>query len=229
MDNRAKIAFIDVRFCYGEVCAINRINFSLKQKTLVALIGPNGGGKSTIIKLMTGLIKSEKGEILKEEDVRVGYVPQKMGFDTMFPITVKELVLMGTLCEKITPFYHYNDNQKQKAVDAIKRVGLDSYQNRGIDQLSGGQLKRAIIARVLASDANIIVLDEPDESLDIDAVRELYAILEQLKQDKIIVVASHHVEAILDVADEAIYVNKEAKTYDDPQILKEKLKRGIQL
>ncbi|MHB1314064.1 MAG: metal ABC transporter ATP-binding protein [Christensenellales bacterium] len=225
MDNH--IIFRDVRFCYGEVCALGGVNFSLREKTLTALIGPNGGGKSTLIKLMAGLLQPETGTVSK--GLAVGYVPQITPFDTSFPLTVRELVLMGTLSEKIHPFFKYGYAQKTSASAAIKRVGLSGYESRGISQLSGGQLKRAIIARALASNADVIVLDEPDANLDIDAARDLYAMLHTLKADKTIVIASHHVDAVLDIADCALYVNKNVTVYNAPDVLKDKLKDGLML
>jgi len=224
-----QIDFKEIRFCYGEVCAVDGVNFSLHENTLTALVGPNGGGKSTLIKLLAGLIHPEDGSIRRRDGGSVGYVSQTPGFDVMFPVTVRELVLMGTLPGEIRPFSRYSREQKARALDAVARVGLTGYESRGIDQLSGGQLKRALIARSLAADVDIIALDEPDASLDMDAARGLYRILDELKSDTTIVIASHHIGAILDIADVAVYVNKTTKTYGAPQRLKEELKGGLVL
>lgn len=224
-----QIDFQDIRFCYGEVCALDGVNFSLHKNTLTALVGPNGGGKSTLIKLLAGLIHPEDGSILRGKESAVGYVSQTPGFDVLFPVTVRDLVLMGTLSREIRPFSRYTGRQRDRALDAIGRVGLIGYESRGIDQLSGGQLKRALIARSLAADVDIIALDEPDASLDIDAAKDLYVMLNELKGDKTIVIASHHIDAILDIADSAVYVNKTTKTNSLPQRLKEELKGGLVL
>ncbi len=225
----AMIVFNDVRFCYDEVCAVDRISFSAGEQKITALVGPNGGGKSTIIKLLAGLIKPARGSVLVKNNAAVGYVPQRFSFDDSFPITVREIVLSGTLSQKIKLFARYNRQQQEKAAVAISRVGLQGYEHRGVNQLSGGQLKRTIIARALASDAGIIVLDEPDSSLDVDAAVELYAMLNKLKTDKTILVASHRIDQILDLADAAVYVNKTAQPYTSPNHLKEKLRNGIVL
>ena len=229
MENTTDIIFNDVRFCYGEVCAVNSVNFSLSKKKITVLVGPNGGGKSTLIKLIASLIKPEEGSIVFRKGIEVGYVPQNFLFDTAFPLTVRELVLQGTLSKKIRPFGRYTISQKQKAEEAILRVGLNGYEHRSIGQLSGGQLKRAVIARAFASDANLIALDEPDASLDVDAAKELYGILGLLKSEKTIVIASHNISAILDIADSAIYVNKTVWEYTSPGILKDLLNGGISL
>jgi zinc transport system ATP-binding protein len=229
MDAKADIIFQNVRFCYGEVCALSNVSFSIMPKKLTALVGPNGGGKSTIIKLMTGLLKPDEGAVICREGTQVGYVPQNVSFDTFFPLTVGELVLQGTLPKKISPFRIYTGRQKEKAAYAIKRVGLSGFACRGIGQLSGGQLKRAVIARALASDADIIALDEPDASLDVDAVKEFYGILDLLKNEKTMIIASHNIETVLDIADSAVYVNKTITKYVFPDQLKAALKGGVSL
>jgi len=229
MTDQTNIEFHNVRFCYGEVCAVNGVNFSLPSHRLSVFVGPNGGGKSTLIKLLTGLLKPQEGTISYRRGIEIGYVPQNVTFDTSFPLTVGELVLQGTLTKQIRPFARYTSAQKGRAADAIRRVGLSGYEQRGIGQLSGGQLQRAVIARTLASSVDIIALDEPDVCLDIDAARELYGILRSLKSEKTILMASHNIQAALDVADRAIYVNKTVREYASPQALKDELNGGISL
>ena len=204
-------------------------NFSLRDKELTVLVGPNGGGKSTLIKMLTGLLKPDEGKITLGDGVEVGYVPQDFAFDTSFPLTVEELVLQGTLPKKIRPFARYSAAQKERAAQAMAHAGLKGFEHRGISQLSGGQLKRAVIARVFASDANLIALDEPDDSLDVEAAKELYVILNRMKREKTIVIASHHVNAILDIADKALYVNRTLKEFASCAELKERLQGGISL
>ena len=226
MQNNNGITLNNARFCYGEVCALHSVHFSLPQHSLTVLIGPNGGGKSTLIKLIAGLLKPDEGTIARAEGA-VGYVPQGTEFDLSFPLTVRELVLMGTLPRTIRPFFRYGNAEKKTAMQAIQRVGLRGFEERGIGQLSGGQLRRAVIARVLASEAAIIALDEPDANLDIDAVKDLYMLLGTLKSDKTIIMASHHVNTALDIADKALFVHGTVEQYDDPAVLKEKLKGGL--
>ncbi|MBN1776696.1 MAG: ATP-binding cassette domain-containing protein [Clostridiales bacterium] len=229
MEKSTDIIFRDVRFCYGEVCAVQGVNFSLRGKELTVLVGPNGGGKSTLIKLMTGLIKPDEGRIEFRKGLEVGYVPQNFAFDTAFPLTVEDLVLQGTLQKAIRPFGRYSYAQKAKARSAIIHAGLSGCENRGIGQLSGGQLKRAVIARVFASDANLIALDEPDAGLDVEAAGELLTILNEMKQHKTIVIASHNISQLFGIAEKALYVNKTVRKYDSPAELKDELKGGISL
>lgn len=224
----AVMTFENVRFCYGAVCAIGGVNFALEPNALTALVGPNGGGKTTLIKLMAGLLKPEDGRIVRARGSAVGYVPQAAVFDTSFPVTVGDMVLMGTLGSGAA-LHRYTRTDRQAAAEAIARVGLAGFERRGIDQLSGGQLRRALIARALASSAGIIALDEPDASLDTDAAGALYDVLSELKTDRTVVVASHNINAILGIADRAVYVNREAEVYGDPMQLKDKLKGGMLL
>jgi zinc transport system ATP-binding protein len=221
------ISFNGIRYCYGEVCAVHGVNFFVHEKKIAALVGPNGGGKSTLLKIAAGLLKPDAGDIGFLGNKNVGYVAQDHGIDISFPITVKEIVLSGTLYKSIKPFAKYDAQQKEKASQAMAKVGLAGFEDRGVNQLSGGQLKRAMIARALASDAEIIILDEPDSSLDIDAAKELYQILLGLKTEKTILVASHNIESILDIADLAVYVNGTAREFALPSELKIKLKEGI--
>jgi len=221
------VKFNDVRYCYGEVCAIHNADFEIKKGSLTIFVGPNGGGKSTLIKLLSGFLKPDKGSVDVENNGAIGYVAQVFGFDDSFPITVKEIVLTGTLDKKILPFKKYSKAQHKKAEEAIEKVGLKGFDKRGVSQLSGGQLKRVVIARALASDAEILVLDEPDSNLDIEAVKDLYQLLKDLKDSKTIIVASHNIEFILDISDTAVYINKTARFFENPQELKEKLKEGM--
>ena len=229
MDKQSDIRLDHIRFCYGEVCAVHDASFSLPTNTLTVLVGPNGGGKSTLIKMITGLTKPDAGRITFRKDLETGYIPQNFAFDTAFPLTVEDLVLQGTLPRAIRPFSRYSTAQRDKARQAIAQVGLEGFERRGIGQLSGGQLKRAVIARVFASDVNLIALDEPDAGLDVDAAKELLEILNKMKHQKTIVLASHNLNHVFSIADQALYVNQSIQTFTSPRELQDKLKGGISL
>jgi len=229
METRTDIQLDHIRFCYGEVCAVHDASFSLPTHTLTVLVGPNGGGKSTLIKMITGLTKPDAGRITFRKGLETGYIPQNFAFDTAFPLTVEDLVLQGTLPRTIRPFSRYSASQRGKARQAIAQVGLKGFERRGIGQLSGGQLKRAVIARVFASDVNLIALDEPDAGLDVDAAKELLEILNNMKHQKTIVLASHNLNHVFSIADQALYVNQSIQTFASPRELQDKLKGGISL
>ncbi len=227
MTNSIAIQFDNVRFCYDEVCAINDVNFSIEENSLTAIIGPNGGGKSTLLKILSGLLKPDEGKFTLKDGFTIGYVSQFTDFDLSFPITVLEMVLSGTLCQNIQPFCKYKKSQKKKAREAIEKVGLAGHGQRGINQLSGGELKRAVIARAIASEADIIVLDEPDSSLDVEAAADLYRILEDIKHDKTILIASHHLDEVIDISDSVLYVKSTVTKYSSTDEIREKLGDGI--
>jgi len=219
--------FENVRFCYGEVCALKGADFTIPMYGLIAIVGPNGGGKSTLLKLMAEILSPTHGRIERNKKLKIGYVSQQIDADRMFPITVKQVVLSGTLGKKIRPFFHYKKLNEDKANEAVRSVGLSGFENRGIHQLSGGQLERLMIARALASDADVILLDEPDSSLDLDAAKGLYDMFKQLKMKKTLLVVSHRIEQILEIADMALYVNRKVDVYKDPTALSPELKGGI--
>ena len=223
------IRFENVRFCYENICAVDQVDFTAEENTITAIVGPNGGGKSTLIKLLVGFIRPDHGQILFAREHTTGYVSQSVAFRRSFPITVRQMVLMGTLDPHIKPFYKYTEDQKKIAEESLIQVGLETCIDRHISQLSIGQLQRACIARALASKADLLVLDEPDAGLDITVTNELYAILNSLKKDHTIVIASHHIDAILDIADKAVYANRSVQQYPLPEVLQKKLKGGIQL
>ena len=227
MVSEAVVKFDKVRFCYDEVCAIRNIDFAIPENSITAVIGPNGGGKSTVLKILSGILKADKGKVTIKKNYNVGYVSQFSDFDLSFPITVMDMVLSGTLCQRIRPFCKYKEEHRLKAIDSIKRVSLAGFENRGINQLSGGQLKRAVIARVLASEADIIVLDEPDSSLDVNAAKDLYHILLDIKKDKTILIASHHLNEVLDISDQVLYIMAEGRMFTSPGEVKKKLEGGI--
>lgn len=227
MTEKTAILFDNVRFCYDEVCAINDVHFTVPANCITALIGPNGGGKSTLLKILSGLLHPDEGSYMIQDDYKIGYVSQFTDFDLSFPMTVMEMVLLGTLCQNIRPFCKYTKAQKEKAHDALKKVGLEGYGGRGINQLSGGELKRSVIARAIASDADIIVLDEPDSSLDVEAAADLYNVLRNIKEDRTILIASHHLDEVLDIADKVLYVNSKVETYTSAEEIRKKLGDGI--
>ena len=104
MTESAAVKFNNVRFCYDEVCAINNVDFIIPVNSITALIGPNGGGKSTLLKILSGLLHPDEGSFEIQDDYKIGYVSQFTDFDLAFPITVMEMVLLGTLCQNIQPF-----------------------------------------------------------------------------------------------------------------------------
>ena len=192
---------------YDGTPVLEDINLSIRRDDFLGLIGPNGGGKTTLLKLMLGLVAPSRGEvtILGENPKRgrkhVGYVPQHSLFDRDFPINVMEVALTGRL-SRTGPFHRYSQADRDVAVEALRSVGMLDFKKRQIGMLSGGQQQRVFVARALVSEPSLLLLDEPMSSVDTPMQAEFYELLEQLKQRMPIVLVSHDISAV------SVYVNK---------------------
>ncbi|MDY6971660.1 MAG: ABC transporter ATP-binding protein [Thermodesulfobacteriota bacterium] len=191
----------DVRFSYYKTLILEDVSFTLEHGDFLGIIGPNGGGKTTLLKLLLGMLKPDRGviKILGEppHDARhrVGYVPQNIDFNISFPISVMEIALMGRLHRsRIGRWYSRKDRLKAEGV--LKRVGMWDYGHMPIGKLSGGQRQRVFIARALATDPEILFLDEPTASVDPEFEINLYDFLRELNKKVTIVVITHDIGAI---------------------------------
>ncbi len=182
------------------------INLEIKRGDFLGIIGPNGAGKTTLLKIMLGLIKPTSGTIkLFGEDIhhfkdwyKIGYIPQHaLSFDTNFPVNVFEVVSMGRFSKKGL-FKNLGKEDMQVIYDALEIVGMKEYKNRRIGELSGGQQQRVFIARALASQPELLILDEPTVSVDIAGQKEFYDFLEKLNKEKKItlVLVTHDISSI---------------------------------
>jgi len=208
----------NVYFSYGEEVILNNINLEVNQGDYLGVIGPNGAGKTTLLKLMLGLIQPSRGEIkLFGEDVKrfkdwpkIGYVSQKATqIDASFPMTVNGVVSMGRYAKKgLFRFLDHGD--KEKVNRALKEVEMENYQNRLIGDLSGGQQQRVFLARALAGEPEVIVLDEPTSGVDIKAQEQFYTLLRKLNQEKhlTLILVSHDLDTVEREASELICLNR---------------------
>lgn len=171
----------------------------------VGLIGPNGGGKTTLLKLILGFLKPSKGTIRvfgeppgsRSNTRRVAYVPQAVRFDRQFPISVLEVVLSGLLFN--LPWYgSFYSKDRQAAYEALDKVGLREFADVSFGTLSGGQAQRVLIARALVSQPQLLLLDEPTASVDSQAEADIYAILHSLKGQMTIMMVTHNLQAVID-------------------------------
>uniref|UniRef100_Q3APZ8 ATPase n=1 Tax=Chlorobium chlorochromatii (strain CaD3) TaxID=340177 RepID=Q3APZ8_CHLCH len=186
---------------FGGVRVLEDVTFSLNKGELLGIVGPNGGGKTTLLRLLLGLEKAASGTISlfgKAPGMcprRIGYVPQRLLFDRDFPLSIQELVLMGRLSsKKMGERYNHHDYERAKA--ALLQVGLERHAKRWCGELSGGQLQRAFIARALAGDPELLLLDEPTASIDPQMKTTLYDLIESLKAHLTMILVSHDTEAI---------------------------------
>lgn len=203
----------DVSFSYSNIPVVRNVNLAVCEGEFLGVIGPNAGGKSTLLKLILGLLQPDAGEITvfgkspEKGRSRIGYVPQHPAFSRDFPINVRDAVLLGRLGE--TRWYGgYTQEDKDIAIDALKAVEIDNIRNQTIDSLSGGQLQRALIARALASRPDILILDEPTANIDIRAEEDIFGLLKQYNDHMTIIVVSHDIGFISGYVDRVACLNQ---------------------
>ena len=207
---------------FGNVPALEGVDFSINKGKKVAVVGPNGGGKSTLFNALAGLIPLTDGSLTIEgkspEEARgtVSYVPQKDLINWNFPLSVKQVVEMGLINKKTLNIFS-RKKINTKIEDALKNVGLFEKMNENIKSLSGGQLQRALIARALAQDADILLLDEAFSAVDIGAQEDIMQLINSINLDgKTILIATHDVNNLEDKFDEVLCLNKHCCAYGDP-------------
>ncbi len=209
----------DLSFSYERDTILEDIDLSVEEWDFLAIIGPNGGGKSTLLKLILGLLKPKKGRISiygkppSQALSQIGYVPQNTNVNTDFPIKVIEVVLMGHVGGK-RPLWGYGKEELSCAMGALAEVGMTAYADRKIGDLSGGQRQRVMIARALCAHPKILLLDEPTASIDIRGQKEIYELLKKLNSTMTVIVVSHDISVILEYATKAAHINRRL-TYHD--------------
>jgi len=206
---------IDVKnlsFSYEKDKILEDVSLHVKEKEFLAIIGPNGGGKSTLLKLLLGINKPKNGQILifdkrpSKSLSSIGYVPQNTNINTNFPIKVIEVVMMGHIGSR--------KNEHFCALRSLKQVGMENFANSKIGSLSGGQRQRVMIARALCAHPQILLLDEPTSNIDIKGQKEIYNLLKQLNKSITIIVVSHDISVVLEYASSVLHVNKKAAFHD---------------
>ncbi len=209
----------DLSFAYESDLVLENINLKVEALDFLAIIGPNGGGKSTLLKLILGLQKAKQGSVKvygkapSKNLSLIGYVPQNTNVNTDFPIKVIEVVLMGHVTEK-TPLFGYGKEEIACAMGALTQVGMEAFAQSKIGSLSGGQRQRVMIARALCAHPKILILDEPTSSIDIKGQKEIYELLKLLNQTITVIVVSHDISVILEYANKVAHINKRLSFHD---------------
>lgn len=204
-----KLENISFSYEHSEL-ALDNVSLEYENSDILALIGPNGGGKSTLLKLILGLLEPTSGK--REISAKLGYVPQFAPVNMSFAPTLKEVVMMGRLAKG---FFYSKDDEKI-ALEAIESVGLKELANARISELSGGQRQRAYIARALACKSEILILDEPTASLDPKSSAQIYELLLGLNKQKIgIIIASHDTAMLRFFATKIAFVNKKIHMHEN--------------
>lgn len=205
------VNFNHVSFAYEDVPVLSNVSLNVEQGAFYGIIGPNGGGKTTLLKLIMGFLKPISGDIKvlgnSPSLVRsqLAYVPQTMRFDKQFPISVIEVVLQGRLSQ-LSWLGTYSKNDIQAAQEALDKVGILQLQDRAFGTLSGGQAQRTLIARALVSNPSILLLDEPTASVDVKAQVEIYDLLQSLKGSMTILMVTHDLSIAIEKVQKIICV-----------------------
>jgi zinc transport system ATP-binding protein len=198
----------DVTFGYGREVVLDHVSLAIQPRDFLAIIGPNGGGKTTLIKVILGLLKPWSGEVIvRTERGRLGYVPQFSTFDRSFPLRVSDVVLMGRLGRRgLVRRYTKEDRRDAEAI--LERLRLTDVALSHVSGVSGGQLQRVLIARALAGDPEALFLDEPTASIDAESREVLREILEELNQRIPVVVITHDVTSLSPMASHIACINR---------------------
>jgi len=205
-----------VSFCYKTKPVLKDVNLSIEENDFLGIIGPNGGGKTTLLKLIMGIYAPHSGKIKVfgkyPKDIReqFGYVPQAYNIDKSFPITTLEFVLLGLLYK--SHFGFFKKNQKDKAVHILEKLGLNQYIEKPFGKLSGGETQKALIARAIISDPKILILDEPTANIDPEAEKIIFDILEEINKSTTILMVSHDLQTIINKVKKVITVNSSVNT-----------------
>lgn len=204
--------------------ALHDVNLSLYADDFVGIIGPNGGGKSTLVKCILGLIPHSGTVVFGrgiEGGYHIGYMPQQNLFDKAFPISVEELVMSGLQAQKRLGRYNRADKTKAKAI--LEQLGISHLSDRQIGELSGGELQRALLGRAIISEPRLLILDEPANFVDNKFENELYHLLRELNERMAIVVVSHDVGTITSYVKSVVCVNRTVHRHDTAELTPELL------
>jgi len=214
----------DISVNYGNVEALKNINLKVDEGSFLGIIGPNGGGKTTLLKVILGLIEPQKGEVkvlgqpLNEVIDQIGYVPQISNFDRSFPISVLDVVLMARLGGRVRFFHQYQKEDIEKAEAVLDQLNLLNLKDRQIGKLSGGQLQRVLIARGLAVEPKILLLDEPTANVDASSTSQIYELLRELNKEKTIIVVTHDMAAVSSYFDSLACLNEKLYHHGDKHL-----------
>ena len=200
---------------YGEDCALENINLQVGEREFLGIIGPNGGGKTTLLKAILGLVTPQAGQVIIFGQAgaaarrNIGYVPQFSRFDRRFPISVGEVVLMGRLAGRSPWWVRYTAADYAVVDSVLQRLEIADLKQRQIGQLSGGQLQRVLIARALAVEPRILILDEPTASVDSASKTRIYEVLKDLNRDMTILIVTHDLSAVSSNIDKIACLNQQ--------------------
>jgi len=213
MSNDQIIKVENLAFSYNGENVLENVNLAINEQEFIWIVGPNGGGKTTLLKLLIGLLKPDSGsiDILGQSPQKarkyIGYMPQHVSLDEQFPIDVMDVVLMGLLGNG-EPVGPYRSSDTEAALEALRQVGLYEKRSQPFSSLSGGQRRRLLIARALVGQPKILLLDEPTANLDSASEQELFKLLQELNSQLTIVLVSHDPAFVSEYVKRVVCVNR---------------------
>ncbi|QOR34210.1 ATP-binding cassette domain-containing protein [Clostridium sp. 'deep sea'] len=209
---------------------IKDICFNVNKGDFIGIVGPNGGGKTTLVKVLMGLARPTCGSFSYQSDLRVSYVPQKESFIRGFPISVLDTILTGSLPKNIKPHFRYNNEVKDRCFGLMKKLNIIDLKHKNISLLSGGELQKVLIARALISEPNLIMLDEPTANIDCYTENEIFKILRDLNSKMTILAISHNLAKLVEYATSFVVINCELLYFGkDKSVLKQYLTNNFRI
>lgn len=226
-NNNQIITLRNLSVCYDNLVALEHVDLDIYDNDFIGIIGPNGGGKSTLVKAILGIVPhggtiKYSPSICRHGKPHIGYLPQTSNFDKSFPISVGEVILSGLQAERGI-FRRYTKQDRARVTELLEMVGLVELTNRAIGELSGGQLQRVMLCRALISEPKILILDEPANFVDNRFENELYSLLQQLSSKMAILMVSHDIGTISSVVKNIVCVNRHVHRHDSNIITAEQL------
>ena len=220
------IELCGVDFAYGPVVVLEDVNFAIGPRESVCMVGPNGGGKTTLLRLLLGQLQPARGTVRvfgqspESARLRIGYMPQYSQYDPQFPVTVQDVVLMGRLGRGGLRgrLGWYGRADRRAASDALARVHLDDLARRPFTALSGGQRQRVLIARALCCEPELLLLDEPTANVDTLVEARLFDVLRELGSRMAVVIVSHDLGFVTNLVENVICVNRKAVVHPTTRI-----------
>ncbi len=203
---------------YGNGLVLRDVNLKVREQDFIGVIGANGSGKTTLIKVILGLLKPAGGEIIvKNRGLRTGYMPQLANIDREFPVTVEDVVLSGLISEGRL-LRGYTREQKAEAAETMEKIGIAAIGGSGLNEISGGQLQKAFLARAVVGKPEILILDEPDAFIDKDSEKGFYGILRELNKSVAILLVSHNLGVISSYVKSIACVGKTLHYHDSGEL-----------
>ena len=223
---------------YDQKTVLHDINLEISEKDFLGIIGPNGGGKTTLMKVILGLLKPSEGKItfydngMPVEQLEIGYLPQYNSIDKKFPISVYEVILSGLNRQK-SLFSRFTKEHHERVKETISMMGLEGMENKPIGQLSGGQMQRALLGRAIVSNPKAIFLDEPNTYIDKRFEARLYSLLEEINKQRAVILVSHDIGSVLQTVKSIACVNGTLDYHPQSEVsaewIEEKLQCPIEL